>query len=225
MSTETNTTTLEDAVDGKSTDTSTDIKTPAETPVEEQKEETPEEQKVPLSALKSIRGELRDVKEALARATAVPEEIPDITTDPEGYQKYMDAQLATTREDARLDMSEAMARSQYTDDVVDEALQALQNLNSKEVNDRVGRAKSPWDEMVKWHKESADMLLMQSDPEAYKEKMKAEIIAELKGEKPKVGKDKPKPTGKGPSLADITSGKEGDEKPFTPTSLATIFGE
>ncbi len=220
MSTETeNETTLEDAVDPKSTDTSTETTTETDKPVDDPKEVKKEEPQVPLSALKSVRGELKTLKEDFARATATPEEVPDITTDPEGYQKYMNAKLAATQEDARLNMSEALARSQHTDDVVDEALEALQKLNSKEVNDRVGRAKSPWDEMVKWYKESADMLLMQSDPEAYKEKLKAEIIAELKGNpKPDSG-GKPGSKPDAPSIADVTSGKDAEDA-FTPTTLA-----
>ena len=95
-------------------------------------------------------------REAQARAQA---QAPDPLLDPKGYGDYVRNQMRGEMQgeilQTRLNVSEDAARLAYGDAIVDEAKQALEAKAAQQpwVGQRIMGARSPWHEMVAWHKQ------------------------------------------------------------------------
>ena len=109
---------------------------------------------------------------------------PDPFDDPNAYRQYVvgEAQRAALNE--RLNASQMMAEDRYGADAVNAALQAAQAAGV--ARQFIGTA-HPYREMVEWHKRATAIQKI-GDPEQYekslREKMREELLAELKGTKP-----------------------------------------
>lgn len=162
----------------------------AEQPQEEAKPEEPkpgakpEEPHVPLAALKEVRSENRTLKqrlsdiEALLQAQAKPQ-APDPIADPEAHSAFLMQQMAEAQANTIAEISERFARSQHGDELVDEALDAAQKAG---IVDQFRGKKDPWGDLAKWHKAEKAKAEIGDDPVAYKARLKAELLAELKSE-------------------------------------------
>lgn len=195
-----------------------------ETPAAE-KPETP--QTVPLPALIEAREKaaaLRAENEALRRQQQAaqpkpePEAMPDPVTDPEAFAAYQDRRYQAALENQRLNMSESLAREQHGDAVVDEAFKALQGAGEAD-KASVLRSGSPWHAVVKWHQQQKAAAEI-GDPATLKERLRAEILAELQAEQAaKTPAAAPPPSLAHQSSATVPSGG------FTgPTPLEAIIG-
>ncbi len=167
--------------------------------------ETPkkEPQTVPLATLikqrDEFKGEISELRQKLEQVVKQPEPEPrpDPLEDPEGAAAY-DANTLHMRD---LNRSQRMAEREHGKDFVQEAFQAAQAAG---LAAQFGQSQFGWEDMAEWHKtnveaEEAKTLATEiGDPVAYKEKVKAEVLAELKAEQ--VAK-----TITSPSLADETS--------------------
>lgn len=169
----------------------TEEKAPEE-PVEAKPETEPkaepkveqQEQTVPLSALKAARGESRSLKQEIAEIKAMllakdQKPAPDPITDPEEHAAYIRQQIQAVRADAVAEISERMARSSLGDDFIDEAFEAAQAAG---VIDQFRGKKDPWGDLAKWHKAETAKAEIGSDPEAYRAKVRAEILAETQAQ-------------------------------------------
>lgn len=162
----------------------------AEQPQEEAKTEEPkpeakpEEPHVPLAALKEVRSENRTLKqrlsdiESMLQAQAKPQ-APDPIADPEAHSAFLMQQMAEAQANTIAEISERFARSQHGDELVDEALDAAQKAG---IVDQFRGKKDPWGDLAKWHKAEKAKAEIGDDPVAYKARLKAELLAELKSE-------------------------------------------
>lgn len=156
-----------------------------EAKTEEPKPEAkPEEPHVPLAALKEVRSENRMLKqrlsdiETLLQAQTRPQ-APDPIADPEAHSAFLMRQMAEAQANTIAEISERFARSQHGDELVDEALDAAQNAG---IVDQFRGRKDPWGDLAKWHKAEKAKAEIGDDPVAYKARLKAELLAELKSE-------------------------------------------
>jgi hypothetical protein len=79
---------------------------------------------------------------------------------------------------------EELARTRYGDEVVDEAAQAYEQLRANGQLDpadyhKISNSQNPYSAVVQWHKKRQASLEIGDDPAAYREKVKAELLAEL----------------------------------------------
>lgn len=160
-----------------------------EAPQEEPKaevvpEQKQEEQHVPLAALKEVRSENRTLKqrltdiEQLLRHQNQPQ-IPDPLADPEAHSAFLLRQMQEAQANTIAEISERFARTQHGDEFMDDALEAAQKAG---VVDQFRGKKDPWGDLAKWHKAEKAKAEIGDDPVAYKERLKAELLAELRSE-------------------------------------------
>lgn len=126
---------------------------------------------------------------------------PDFFTDPDAAFNARMQPLELRAENARLDMSEMLARDKFGDAAVDAALQvALQTgANRQFLNPKI---KHPYAELVKWHESTKVYQEIGPDPKQYRDKLETEIRAKVLAEL-KAGGTQPQPKFPG-SLADAT---------------------
>lgn len=151
------------------------------------------------AALSETRGELRAYKTAQPR-TAEPAPAPDAYDDLNGALKHQQESTQKALQNARLDMSEDMARTSHGDAIVDAAFAAFQEKLDPTLHASIMASRSPWNEVVKWHKRQTVMSEIGDDPSAWKEQQRAAIRAELQEESQKVAEHVTQ-VGNAPSLA------------------------
>ncbi len=174
-----------------------DAELASETPQEEPQGETPDEPQpepekvgedqhtVPLAVFKSMRDDLKSqidqAMEAAKHQTPPPEPaaVPDVFEDPEGFQKYMGAQLQRTQQSVRAEMSEVMALEAYGKEAVDEAFAAVKASGE---GARFLNSQHPYGEMVKWHKQQKVLQEIGDDPEAYRQKIETEVRQKIEAD-------------------------------------------
>lgn len=201
--------------------------------VEEPKAQEPqaetEPKDIPYAVFKSTRDDYKAQLEELKRVVAEaqrpkPEPVkpPDMYEDPEGYQRFQYQQTQNAVLSARADLSEIMAAETHGQEAVDAAFEAAKAAGE------VGRfinSKHPYGDMVKWHKQQQVVQEIGTDPVAYREKIKAEIMAELQAGM--VAKQANELAAKAaPSMANV-NGSGGVRNPGWqgPTPLSALIGE
>jgi hypothetical protein len=143
------------------------------------------EKHVPLAALEAERagrrdwkekalrseGEIKSLREQLARTAQQPQE-PRQPADP--LQQAAEFALSE-----RLNTSEMLAREKFGDAAVDEAFAKFQEAQGKDpsLHQRVMSQKHPWGALVKEMQRAALLDEIGDDPAAYKERLKAELLA------------------------------------------------
>lgn len=181
------------------------------------------ENHVPLAALKAEREKRQQLERELAELRKKPEEPQASFYDaPDEYvQKAMQTaeQRATQRMYAAL---EAQARETYSDyDEVTEEVQAYAQTNPAVVN-QILSAPNPAVAAYKFGKQLREFKQMQ-DPVAYRERIKAEIRAELEAEaKSREDERQKRAAAIPPDLTDTRSAK-GNEPPPPESVFSEIF--
>lgn len=77
---------------------------------------------------------------------------------------------------------------------------------------RIMSSGNPWNELVKWHKKESALKEFGEDPVAYRERLKAELLEEMKGTAPAAAA--------APGSALVAPGAAPDPAPVLPTNLA-----
>lgn len=186
----------------------------------EVKAENPPEPQVPLSALKEVRGENRTLKQRLSDIEVLLLErnrqpTPDPIADPEAHSAYLMHEMQRIQANTIAEMSERFARDKHGDEFMDEALDAAKAAG---VVDRLRQSRDPWGDLAKWHKAEKAKAEIGDDPEAYKARLKAELLAELKSETAGRSVSPPASLAGQPNLATSAPAWGG------PTPLNELFG-
>lgn len=173
---------------------------------------------VPLTALKQVREELRQLKAMQPKPE--PKPAPDFYENPEAAMQHHMQQPIEQMQNIRLDMSEEMARQAYGDDVVNEAFQAFQASQDAAAYQAIMQARSPYHELVKWHKQQRVVNEIGPDPdkwvEAQRAAIRAEVEAELKAQAVSESVARAAPSlAKKPNLGSRTGPKEIDPDSIT----------
>lgn len=165
----------------------------AEAPAEPEAEApSPEEPKkdepqfVPLAALHEERERRKELDRRLqalehSQKPPEPEPVPDMFEDPKGYTSYMEKRADQQARNARLDLSEDIARMHYGDEAVDAALEAMKPHAGTPIHQQVLNARNPYAELIKWHK-TQKVAAEIGDPDAWREAERARIKAEVEAE-------------------------------------------
>lgn len=128
-----------------------------------------------------------------------PPKKPDFFTDPEArlamelqslYQAIQRERMQDyqDRETIRLNNDELWAKSRHGEQLVEEAFEAFQRarqsdpVGSNLIAERIARSRSPYEELVTWHKEAQLLTEVSADPDAYRERIRQEAIEAYKAE-------------------------------------------
>lgn len=126
---------------------------------------------------------------SLQKQQPAPEK-PDFWQDPDntiqsyvqqGVQPLQQAQQAIVENFSRM-----LAVKEHGQEVVGEAYKAMEARLQSDPSARVDYSRimsspDPWGELVSWHKKQTVLEEIGTDPNAYREKLKAELMAELQG--------------------------------------------
>jgi len=122
---------------------------------------------------------------------AAPQQTPDFWEAPETAIDHRLSQAITPIQQAlvaqREGMSRMMASEKHGEEAVNEAYQALAALKASSgpefqaVYGQVMSSPHPYGALVAWHGKQKVMSEIGSDPAAYREKLKAELLAEMNG--------------------------------------------
>ena len=199
----------------------------------------PRPQTVPLAALDEERMKRREMQaevealrmqvQQLAAPKTEEQPLPDFWEDPERHQQtVLDRRLNPLQQQMQERM-EAMSRSLHVsvagEDKVAEAEAALRDfiLTNRaaglEVGQRIRSAPDPYGQLLRWHGEQRVRTEIGSDPEAYREKLKAEILAEMQAAKPASAPVMPS------NLASRSAAPRKGPEWSGPRPLEDIFGE
>ena len=120
--------------------------------------------------------------ETRLKAYETPESDVSIFEDEKGFVEKQEKRTAEALRNTALNMSEAFAESVYGEEKVAAAKQWMQTegIKSPYALDRFNAAKLPYHEIVKMFDDD----MARRDPEAYKAKLREEVLAELKEKKP-----------------------------------------
>lgn len=141
---------------------------------------------VPLAALMAEREKARELEKRLTQATPPrePAKAPDVFAEPEKFAAFMQQQASEAAMNAKLDVSEAVAREAFGDGKVDAAFEAYKARAAAEpeLHARMMAAKSPWHAVVRWHETEQARAEIGDDPAAYRAKIEAELRAKIEAE-------------------------------------------
>jgi len=147
---------------------------------------------VPRKALEDERrkrqeyeAKLREIEQAQKRKPA-----PDPVVDPKGFASHVqrDTQMQLLNE--RMNMSEQLVRSAHGNEAVDAATRAFIEEARKDtaLHARMLRQQNPYQFVMDWHKREQTLAEV-GDLDAYKKKLREEILAEAKGNPAILGDD------------------------------------
>lgn len=157
----------------------------APNPAPEQAAEEAQPHSVPVSAVmaererrKAAEMQLEMLRQQMAQQPAPQgkQAVPDPIENPEAYNAYVRDMVQNSALNTRLDISEEMARQAHGDEMVDAALEAMRAAGLSA--DQFLKTRHPWGELVKWHQAQAALQEI-GDPVKYREKLRAEIMAEM----------------------------------------------
>ena len=128
--------------------------------------------------------EAEELRAELAKYKAQPEPDVSIFEDEKGFVERQKRDTEVALRNTALNMSEAFAESVFGADKVSAAKQWMINegIKSPYALEQFNSAKLPYHAAVKLYEDD----MVRRDPEAFKAKLRDEIIAELKQEKPRV---------------------------------------
>jgi hypothetical protein len=117
--------------------------------------------------------------------------LAELLTNP---QEFLNNQLAREREsildqqfEDRAYYSERAAVKDHGKEAVDAAKAALQDavqrgeLDGNAIKQQLRQSRDPMDDIIKWHKQHTTISQIGTDPDAYRERLRAEILAEMNG--------------------------------------------
>ena len=113
------------------------------------------------------------------------EEVPDAFTDPAAYVDYRERQMLIAQREQISNFSEAIARRQFGNEIVEKATQwAVQNNVARHF---FFNARDPYGELIETYKQQQAMSRIGSDPDAYEKRIREEerqkVLEELKAGK------------------------------------------
>ena len=116
------------------------------------------------------------------------QEVPEIWDDPTRFVGAQIEPLKQQMQQQRLEMSKIWAVEKYGADLINEADAALSKLVESDprgiqLRDQIASSSHPYGALVDWHKRQKAAAEIGDDPAAYREKLKAEILAEMEAEK------------------------------------------
>lgn len=195
-----------------------EVEEPAEPEVAEEPEPKDDPREKEIAGLKAALAEARaNVREAKSRPAPEPQKKPDFI-DPEGAD-YFQQQIQVMQANMAAELSEAKARARYGDADVDAAFAAAEKAG--EIENFVGKPDA-WGQLVKWHKRETVLSEVGDDPDAYRQRIRAEVEAELKA---KAVAANVAGAGKAPSLAKSPNlGSRSAPEWSGPPSLDEILG-
>lgn len=118
----------------------------------------------------------------------------NIFTDPQGYQARVQAQIDQRAAMAELNFDLRLAELQYGDEWKEAWDSYIKHVG--ETDERTGKGKHPLDyqrvmnaaspgqEIMSWHRERKYREEVGNDPQAYRERVRQELLAEMNGEPP-----------------------------------------
>ena len=197
---------------------------PAETP-EPAKLEDPapsaqsEAEKGLLGVVRTLRQQNRDLEAKLSQQS--PEPVPDMFEDPQGFQQHVTKSAEQLVSGRILEQSKFLATREFGEEVVDEALAYFDD--HPEQSHRLMNHPSPMHAAVEFVKAQKIAQEIGNDPAAYREKVRAEIRAEIEqATKAKLTADA---VLQAPSLASQTNMGNRSTAPAPPTSVVDeLFG-
>jgi hypothetical protein len=130
--------------------------------------------------LEALRKQLQPEQQTQQQQQRQGPQPPDPFTDPAGFAEFVQAQVEERFLTHRLNDSEERAIATYGADVVDAAYEAVLKAGPHEAQ-RLLATKDPYAELVKWHKRQLAMAEVGDDIEAYKARLREELLAELQG--------------------------------------------
>jgi len=147
------------------------------------------------------------------KATETTEDDVSIFEDESAWKAKQDEKVQQETRNVALNMSQAFAEEVYGEEKVAEATKWMQDegVKSPYIVNEFNAAKLPFHKLVKLHEAEQERL----NPEAYKAKLKAEILKEIKSE---VAAEEPETPIK-PSLASKRSAGEPSKFPDNPEDI------
>lgn len=183
---------------------------PAEQPEEPEQAAAPEPEKpeaddkqhmVPASVVAELRREIRELKQPQQRQQAQP--LPDVTKDPEGFQRQIATMLNQQTTVTKLQMSRAMAEREFGAEEVQAAYDYFDQ--HPEQSQALLNEASPFHKAVEVYRQQKMLSQVGPDPAKWMEheraRIRAEIEAELTAKQVKDSAARP-----APSLANVTGG-------------------
>lgn len=183
-------------------------------------------QKVPYQALKAEREKRQRLEQRLRELEQAEKgqksegEAPDPLEDPKGWEKKQQERLEQQILNERFNTSEMFARQQYGEREIDEAVEAFKELAAKDATlaAKMRANPHPYGFVMETVKKERMLSEIGSDPVAYREKLKAEILAELQQQKPPATEKPQAP----PSLAKQPSASKREPEWTGPPDLDAI---
>jgi hypothetical protein len=146
-------------------------------PVVEPKVEEKPQATVPVDLYVETRAKLKALEAERAQVPVEAPQIPDVLDDQAGFTQSIQSQVQNATLNARLDVSEMMAREANGDELVDAAVAAAKAAN---IVGQFTNKKHAYGDLVKWHKQQMATAEIGSDVDAWKERIRAEIEADVK---------------------------------------------
>jgi len=158
------------------------VEEPDQPEVRAEEPEKKDDHMVPASVVAELRRELRELKQRPQEPQQPPPQAPDVLDNPQAYTQFLQSQAQQLAQNAKLDLSEDMARSTHGDEVVDQAFQALQASGDALAYQKIMQTRNPWDSLVKWHKQQSVVSEIGDDVDSWVQKKEAEIRQRLEAE-------------------------------------------
>lgn len=160
---------------------------------EPQPEEPKQEQTVPLPTFLDMRDKAKRAEELerqlqeLQRAQQQPQEAPpapDMFEDPEGYRQFTDQRMQQALRQQQVSISRRFAmQSAGAEEFAEAEKWANENFRNNPALLATQQSEDPWGEMLKVYRQHKTLSEI-GDADAYKEKVRAEIMAELQQQQP-----------------------------------------
>ena len=170
-------------------------------PAPEKPEADDKQHTVPASVVAELRRELRELKQQ--QPARQPEPLPDVTKDPQGFQRQMATMLDQQSTKVKLEMSRAMAEREFGADEVQAAYDYFDQ--HPEQSQALINEASPFHKAVEVYRQQKMLSEVGPDPSKWAEqeraRIRAEVEAELAAKQVKEAAAKP-----APSMANVTGG-------------------
>lgn len=162
----------------------------AEPETPDEPEPQPEAKSVPLAALQEERSKRQRLEQELERRIKEAEEVrekepePDFFEDPQGALKRFEQKMEERAIQDRIAISEEMVMAQVGKEKYDEALSAFESAVAENpaLVAQMRAHKNPAKFAYDYGNKTRLMQEMGDDPVAYREKLKADLMAEIKAE-------------------------------------------
>lgn len=152
----------------------------------------------------ALQAQVRQLLESRYQASQPQPEPIDPITNPEQAWNAVGQRIAATQQQindmaihSRANTSEMLARSKYGDATVETAREAAVRAG---LGNHFLTQPNPYEAVLEWHRGQQAAKEVGTDPAAYREKVKAEILAELRAAASKPGQSQVLP----PSLSSVT---------------------